>query len=91
VFLTAVAPWRPLCSTAVSQMVWRQCGRANVEPVRAHRLRHALASELLAQGVKLLDISQVLRHRDLATTAVYAKVDHRTLRELALPWPPVTR
>ena len=91
VFLSAVAPWRALGSTAVSQMVWRQCVRANVAPVRAHRLRHALASELLAQGVKLVDISQVLRHRDLATTAVYAKVDHRALRDLALPWPAVTR
>lgn len=91
VFLTAVAPWRALGSTAVSQMVWRQCVRADLEPVRAHRLRHALASELLAQGVTLVDISQVLRHRDLATTAVYAKVDHRALRELALPWPQVSR
>ena len=72
-------------------MVWRQCVRADLAPVRAHRLRHALASELLAQGVTLVDISQVLRHRDLATTAVYAKVDHRALRELALPWPQVTR
>lgn len=91
VFVTVVAPWRPLLPTAVSQMVWRQCVRSGVTPVRAHRLRHALASELLAQGVKLVDISQVLRHRDLATTAVYAKVDHRALRELALPWPEVTR
>ena len=91
VFVTVVAPWRPLRPTAVSQMVWRQCGRAGVPRVRAHRLRHALASELLAQGVKLVEISQVLRHRDLATTAVYAKVDHASLRELALPWPAVTR
>lgn len=91
VFVTVVAPWRPLRSTAVSQTVWRQCIRAGVSPARAHRLRHALASELLAQGVALVDISQVLRHRDLATTAVYAKVDHASLRELALPWPAVTR
>jgi site-specific recombinase XerD len=91
VFVTVVAPWRPLRSTAVSQTVWRQCIRAGIAPVRAHRLRHALASELLAQGVKLVDISQVLGHRDLATTAAYAKVDHASLRELALPWPAVTR
>ncbi len=91
VFLTAVAPWRALRSTAVSETVWRQCGRAELAPVRAHRLRHALASELLGQGVKLVDISQVLRHRDLATTDVYAKLDHRALRELALSWPKVIR
>ena len=54
--------------------------------MRAHRLRHALATELLAKGVKLAEIAQVLRHRDLATTAIYAKVDYSALRELALPW-----
>jgi site-specific recombinase XerD len=76
-----------LGKTAVSQMVWRRCARAGVAAVRAHRLRHALASDLLEQGASLPAISQVLRHRDLATTAVYAKVDHAKLRELAQPWP----
>lgn len=89
VFLTVVAPHRPLWSTAVSQMVWRQCSRAGLTPVRAHRLRHALATDLLARGASLPEIGQVLRHRDLATTAAYAKVDHSALRELALPWPAV--
>jgi hypothetical protein len=32
------------------------------------------------------EIAQVLRQRDLATTATYAKVDYSALRELALPW-----
>jgi len=59
--------------------------------MRAHRLRHALATDLLDRGVRLPEIAQVLRQRDLATAAVYAKVDHSALRELALPWPAVTR
>ena len=85
-FLTLVAPPRPMGHTAVGQMVWRQCRIAGLEPVRAHRLRHALATELLSRGVRLPEIAQVLRQRDLATTAVYAKVDYPALRELALPW-----
>ena len=52
-----------------------------------HRLRHALATEMLRQGAALPDISQVLRHRDLATTQVYAKVDLAALRSVAQPWP----
>jgi site-specific recombinase XerD len=32
----------------------------------------------------------VLRHRDLATTAIYAKVDHDSLRDLAVAWPQTT-
>lgn len=85
-FLTLRPPPRPLGHTTVSQVVWRQCRIAGVEPVRAHRLRHALATELLSRGVRLPEIAQVLRQRDLATTAVYAKVDYPALRELALPW-----
>jgi site-specific recombinase XerD len=90
-FLTVMAPHRPLWSTAVSQVVWRQSRRAGLAPIRAHRLRHALATDLLDRGVRLPEIAQVLRQRDLATTAVYAKVDHRALRELALPWPAAAR
>lgn len=86
-FLTLRPPPRPMGHTTVSQVVWRQCRIAGVEPVRAHRLRHALATELLSRGVRLPEIAQVLRQRDLATTAIYAKVDYPALRELALPWP----
>lgn len=86
-FLTVRAPHRPLWPTAVSQVVWRQSLRAGLVPMRAHRLRHALATDLLDRGVRLPEIAQVLRQRDLATTAVYAKVDHTALRQLALPWP----
>src|SRR2546421_6887454 len=32
-------------------------------------------SEMLRQGANIVEVSQVLRHRDLATTAIYAKVD----------------
>ena len=85
-FLTLRPPPRPMGHTTVSQVVWRQCRIAGVGPVRAHRLRHALATELLSRGVRLPEIAQVLRQRDLGTTAVYAKVDYSALRELALPW-----
>jgi site-specific recombinase XerD len=86
-FLTVIAPHRPLVPTGVSEMVRRRCEQAGLGPVRSHRLRHALATELLGRGFTLPEIGQVLRQRDLATTAVYAKVDHAALRTLALPWP----
>ena len=86
VFLTLVAPPRPLKTTTIGQLVWRQCRIAGLQPVRAHRLRHVLATDLLANGVRLPEIAQVLRQRDLGTTAIYAKVDYPALRELARPW-----
>jgi len=87
VFLTACAPLTGVSRGAVSDIVVRACERAGIAPVGCHRLRHTLASELLARGAALAEIGQVLRHRDLRTTAVYAKVDRRALSGLALPWP----
>jgi site-specific recombinase XerD len=46
---------------------------------------------MLAQGASLQDISQVLRHQHLSTTAIYAKVDLGRLRQVALPWPGAER
>ncbi|SRR5712691_59330 len=86
-FLTVRAPWRPLHPNTVSRIVLVACRRAGVSPVRAHRLRHALATEMLGRGVGLTEIAQVLRHQDLATTAAYARVDRNCLRQVARRWP----
>jgi integrase len=74
-------------SQLITRVVYRACIRAGLAPMGGHRLRHALASEMLRQGSDLVEISQVLRHRDLATTSVYAKVDRAALRTVARPWP----
>jgi site-specific recombinase XerD len=42
---------------------------------------------MLAANVPLLRVGQVLRHRSLQTTAIYARVDLDQLRQLAMPWP----
>jgi site-specific recombinase XerD len=88
VFVTRFAPLKELAPQSVSKIVYDASRRAGIDPpVCSHRLRHALATDMLAAGVALPDISQVLRHRDLATTAIYAKVDHDSLRTLAVDWP----
>lgn len=89
VFVTCKTPRQPIRADLVGDVVQRACRRAGVPEVGPHRLRHALATDLLAHGVTLTDISQVLRHRDLATTAIYAKVDLVSLRRVARPWPGV--
>jgi integrase/recombinase XerD len=42
---------------------------------------------MLRQGATLAEIAQVLRHREIKTTASYARVDRTRLRPLAMPWP----
>jgi site-specific recombinase XerD len=90
-FLTCRAPRGPIRADLVGDVVERACARAGLAPVGPHRLRHALGGELLRRGAGLVAISQVLRHQDLATTALYAKVDLDTLRQVAQPWPGTSR
>lgn len=89
VFLLARAPFCPLTGGTVSGIVHRACIRAGLPVVHAHRLRHTAATELLRAGGSLEEVAQVLRHRQLSTTNIYAKVDRHRLRELARPWPGV--
>lgn len=90
-FVTCAAPLRPIIPQLVGDVARHACERAGVVAVGPHRLRHALATQLLQQGGDLVEISQVLRHRDLATTAIYAKVDLGALRAVAQPWPGADR
>jgi len=87
VFLRARAPHGALSPMGVRSVVHRACDRAGIERVGAHRLRHTVATELLAAGTPLAQIAPILRHANASTTAIYAKVDRDALRTLARPWP----
>ena len=93
VFLTARPPIHPIGTSGVRDVVGRAIGRAGVQaPSRGtHILRHSLATRLLRDGATLDAIGAVLRHRDVNTTALYAKVDVGRLRQIAQPWPAAER
>ena len=87
-FLRVLAPRRAAQrQRCVGVVVRDACERAGLPLVGAHRLRHTAATEMLDAGASLPEIAQVLRHRELQTTAIYAKVDRGALRPLARPWP----
>ena len=91
VFLRVCAPVRGLAPEGVSEVVRAASERAGLGSFGAHRLRHTAGTEMLRAGASLPEVAQVLRHRSVATTAIYAKVDHLALRELAVPWPGTER
>ena len=76
-------------AVAIGSIVKRALAKAGVESPRkgAHLLRHSLATDMLRKGASLDEIGEVLRHRSPDSTAIYAKVDLKSLRTLALPWP----
>lgn len=88
VFVRHVAPYdEPITANVVRNVVraaYRRCGWTET---RLHVLRHSVASRLLRQGTPLKEIADILRHRSLDTSAIYAKVDTVRLAAVALPWP----
>jgi integrase len=86
-FLSCVAPWNGLSPSAISQVVARACQRAGLKVIGAHRLRHTAATGMRAAGAPLFEIGQVLRHRHVASTALYAKDDLAALRVVTRRWP----
>jgi site-specific recombinase XerD len=89
VFLHVKPPRGGVQMTDVRAVVRRACERAGMKDTSTHRFRHAAATEMLRLGAPLHEIGQVLRHHDLQTTAIYAKVDFATLATVAQPWPRV--
>ncbi|HEX3478220.1 MAG TPA: site-specific integrase [Kofleriaceae bacterium] len=81
------APHHGLTTGGITQIVFAAAARAGLGPLHSHRLRHTAATQLLRAGASLEEIGQVLRHRQVLTTAIYAKVDRDSLRQLARPWP----
>jgi site-specific recombinase XerD len=45
---------------------------------------------MLGKGATYKEIADMLRHRDIGTTGIYAKVDFQGLAHAVLPWPEVT-
>jgi len=86
-FLQDRAPYAPLTRVAVTALVYRASIRAGLPRFGPHRLRHTAATEMRRAGVTLAEIGQVLRHRDVETTALYARDDMEALRTIAVPWP----
>ena len=88
VFVRHIAPWDvPIGPDAVRRVIRDAYRRIGLTHGRSHALRHTVARRLLAQGSSLKEVADVLRHRSLNTSLIYAKLDSRRLIAVALPWP----
>ncbi len=59
----------------------RACGRAGIENLRVHDLRHTAATCLLKATGNLKMAQKLLRHSNIRTTAKYAHVFDDQLRD----------
>ena len=77
----------PVGPDLVRKAIRQAFAQAGLPYTRSHLLRHSMANRLLAGGASLKEVADVLRHRSLNTTMIYAKLDSRKLSAVALPWP----
>lgn len=88
VFVRNVAPRdQPVGPDLIRKSIRQAYARAGLPYTRSHLLRHTMANRLLEGDSSLKEVADVLRHRSLNTTLVYAKLDSKNLAAVALPWP----
>jgi integrase len=88
VFVRILAPRdQPLRADAIHRVIRDAYHRIGLTHGRTHALRHTLACQLVNQGSSLKEVADVLRHRSLNTSLIYAKLDKQKLSAVALPWP----
>jgi len=76
-----------ITSGAVQKAIKCACRRIGLPDVSAHALRHTVACRLVERGSSLKEVADLLRHRSLNSTLIYAKLDTPKLAAVALPWP----
>ncbi len=88
VFVRHLAPHdEPIGVDAIRRVVRDAFRRVGIPHGRSHALRHTLACRLVNEGGSIKEVADVLRHRSLNTSLIYAKLDHGALAGVALPWP----
>jgi integrase len=74
---------QPVTSSTIQRVIKWACRRAGLMDFSAHSLRHTLACRLVENGSSLKEVADVLRHRSLNTTLIYAKLDTPKLSTVA--------
>ena len=91
-FLRVRCPNGPLQRTAVGDIFDKRMREAKLQDRRysVYSLRHAFAMRLLARGVGVKTIGDLLGHRSLECTCTYLRLDVEALRDVALEVPGVS-
>jgi len=90
IFLRTRAPFSPITGpSTVSCIAKRHLKLAgiSIRGLSAHAFRHTAATQMVRRGAGFKQVADVLGHRLLETTNIYAKLDEDTLHRVALPWP----
>ena len=63
----------------------------NPERVSPHKIRHSFATHLLQRGLDIREIQELLGHSNIDTTAIYAKIDSKTSKNVVEKYHPLSK
>ncbi len=90
IFLNLCPPHEPLASsvvlTGIAQAVLRKAG-INTHRPGAYVFRHTIAAHMVQRGTTFKEVADILGHRSLESTTIYAKLDLVSLAQVAIAWP----
>lgn len=89
VFLRHTTPQKPFSSgSIISAIINARLKRAGMPSVKGagNLLRHSLATQLVKSEVPIKQVSDVLGHLSIDTTAIYTKVDLTSLAKVPMPF-----
>ena len=89
VFIKSIAPRGPISRGTVAWIARRAFLRTGIksEATGSHIIRRSAATDMLRHDASLSQIGSILRHENLQTTQLYAKVDQDLLLTVVAPWP----
>ena len=94
VFLVARSPFSAIVSNVIGGIVRSSYRSAGIDisnrKAGTHSLRHSLAGILLAKGITLPVITEVLGHKNSASTRYYLRIDLASMSKCALEVPQVS-
>jgi integrase len=64
---------------AINAQITKLQDATGIEDFHLHICRHTYASRLLRRGARLIDVSQLLGHKDIETTQIYAHLEQDNL------------
>lgn len=90
-FVRLRPPIQRLSSAGISDVVKHRAEAAGLGVMHAHRLRHTAAMSVIATGGSLVEAQELLGHRSVSSTRVYARTDLASLQTLTVEFGKVPR
>lgn len=82
-FFCAKAPFRAITCHAIQDIVRRELYDVSIKHKGPHSLRHSHATFLINNGQTMKEVGDLLGHKSIDSTSIYAKVDFQSLREVS--------